>query len=96
MEQIAAIMLLVGCSPNNTACHEIPVPTPIYQSVEACKAELPLAIRMSGASGSQVLGSCSGVDSAMLEQSATIDWAVSRGGELQVAVKAAPNLVASR
>lgn len=96
MEQLAAFMLLVGCSPDAATCTEIPVPTPLYQSVEACQRDLPLQMRLSSTFDSKVVGTCQGVDSALLEGSATVDWTITRAGALQVSVTPESNLVASR
>ena len=96
MEQIAAIMLLVGCSADNSVCTEIPVPTPIYRSVAECEAQMPFEIRMSDTFDNRVLGACKAVDHTIFEQSASIDWAVSRSGQLQVEISAEPSMVASR
>jgi len=96
MEQLAAFMLLVGCSHNGSACTEIPVPVPVYQSVQACEAALPLQMRLSSTFDSKVVGACRAVDAALLEGSATVDWTVTRAGALQIAVTPDRNLVASR
>ena len=96
MEHIAAFMLLVGCSGNAASCTEIPVPVPAYRSVADCQRDLPLQIRLSDAGNTQVLGACKAVDSSVFEQSATIDWAVSRQGQLLITFNTDPQMVASR
>ncbi|MBB3950446.1 hypothetical protein [Aureimonas jatrophae] len=96
MEQLAAFMLLVGCSPDAATCTEIPVPTPIYQSAEACQRDLPLQMRLSSTFDAKVVGTCQSVDAALLDGSATVDWTITRAGTLQVAVTPESNLVASR
>ena len=96
MEQIAAFMLLVGCSGNATSCTEIPVPVPAYRSVAECQSDLPLQIRLTDAAERQVLGACKAVDPSVFEQSATIDWAVSRQGQLLITFNTDPQMVASR
>lgn len=94
MEQVAAFMLLVGCTPDAASCTEIPVPTPIYRSVEACEAAMPLAIRLSSTFDPKILGACTKMDAA--EPSASIEWAVNRAGVLTVELSSEPNLLASR
>lgn len=95
MDQIVAIMLLVGCSGDGANCTEIPVPTPSYASIEECRAELPLQIRFTSTYDDRVVGACAGVDAALLERSATIEWALSRAGDLRVEiVPAAPQEIA--
>ena len=88
MEHLVAIMLLVGCNADGSACTEIPVPTPSYSSVTECRSDLGLQMRMSGTYDNRVLGACEAVDEALLEQSATIDWAVNGAGKLLVEIEA--------
>ncbi|HDZ75544.1 hypothetical protein VSX64_14715 [Aurantimonas sp. C2-6-R+9] len=96
MEHVAAFMLLVGCSGDASVCREIPVPVPAYESVEECRRDLALEMRLSGSTESRVLGACKAVDADVFEQSASIDWAVSRTGELLITFDAEPQMVASR
>lgn len=83
MEHLVAVMLLVGCNANGSTCSEIPAPVPFFASQAECEAELGLQMRLTHTFDNRVLGACKGVDEALLEQSATIEWAVSRGGQLQ-------------
>lgn len=96
MDQFAALMLLVGCSSGHATCTEIPVPTPIYRSIEACRSALPLQMRLSGTYDRQVLGDCKPIAEADLERPMAVDWAVSRAGELRVSIAPDSNLVAQR
>jgi len=96
MEHVAAFMLLVGCSGDASVCREIPVPVPAYESIEECRRDLTLEMRLSGSTESRVLGACKAVDEDVFEQSASIDWAVSRTGELLITFDAEPQMVASR
>jgi len=96
MEQLAAFMLLVGCSPDAATCTEIPVPVPLYRTLEACETALPLQMRLSATFDSKVVGACHGVDPTLLESSATVDWTVTRAGALQVSITPERNLVAAR
>lgn len=86
MDQIVAIMLLVGCSGDGANCREIPVPAPSYASVADCQADLPLQLRFTSTYDDRVVGSCTGVEAAALTESATIEWALSRGGDLRVEI----------
>ncbi len=88
MEQFLAVMLLVGCSSDQEVCSEIPVPTPFYSSVEDCRTDLGLQMRFSSTYDNKVFGACTPVDEAMMEQSGTVEWAISRSGELMVEVRA--------
>ena len=96
MEHIAAFMLLVGCTGDISVCKEIPVPVPAYETVAECQADLPLQIRLSGSTEKKIFGACGAVDEATFEQSATVDWALSRSGELLITFDAEPQMVASR
>lgn len=97
MDHLVAVMLLVGCSADGTACAEVPLPTPIYSSIEECRSDLAMQLRFASSSDDRLLGSCAAVDEALLEQSATVEWAVSRGGDLLVEVRRQedPSLAAS-
>ena len=96
MEHVAAFMLLVGCSGNISACEEIPVPVAAYETVAECRSELPLQIRLSGTHDKRVLGACKEVSEEVFAQSATVDWSVSRSGQLSIRFESEPSLVASR
>lgn len=96
MEHVAALLLIVGCSPNSAVCAEIPVSQPIYRSIEACEAAKPLAMRLTGTFDNRVVASCTGLTQAELDGSASVEWAVNRAGQLMVEIADAPQLVASR
>ncbi|RIY02135.1 hypothetical protein D3218_07520 [Aureimonas flava] len=96
MEHVAALLLLVGCTPDSSVCTEIPVPQPIYRGLEECEAAKPLAMRLSGTYDRRVMASCTGLTQAELDGSASVEWAVNRAGDLAVKLDAAPQLVASR
>ncbi|MBO0664007.1 hypothetical protein LQ948_15335 [Jiella sp. MQZ9-1] len=96
MEHVAAFMLLVGCSGDISVCKEIPVPSPAYETVAACQQDLPLQIRLSNSSDSRVLGACKAVSEDVFQQSASLDWSVSRNGQLAITFETEPSLVASR
>lgn len=86
MEQIFAFMLLVGCNADGSNCAEIPIEPPFYDTLAECEADRPLQIRMTGTHDAQVLAACTTAEEALLEQDATIEWAVTRGGKLTVAL----------
>jgi hypothetical protein len=96
MEHVAAFMLLVGCSGDISVCKEIPVPVPAYENVAQCRQELALQIRLSGTVDKRVFGACKEVSEEVFEQSASLDWSVSRDGQLAITFDAEPSLVASR
>lgn len=96
MEHVAAFMLLVGCNADASACQEIPVPVAAYESADECQQELAVQIRLSGAGQERVYGACKDIDEEAFEQSATIDWSISRSGKLIVTFDSEPQVVAAR
>lgn len=96
VEHLAAFMLLVGCNADASTCQEIPVPIAAYESADECQQELAVQIRLSGAAVEKVYGACKEIDEEAFEQSATIDWSVTRSGKLLVTFGAEPQIVASR
>jgi len=96
MEHIAAFMLLVGCTGDVSVCKEIPVPVPAYESVAECQRNLSLQIRLSGTTDKKVFGACKEVSEEVFEQSATLDWSVTKNGQLAIKFDAEPRLVAAR
>lgn len=96
MEHVAALLLLVGCTPDSSVCTEIPVPRPIYRSVGECEAAAPIEMRLSGTYDRRVMAKCTGLTQAELEGAVSVEWAVNRAGQLAVELTDAPQLVASR
>lgn len=96
MEHIAAFMLLVGCNADASVCKEIPTPVAAYEDAAECDQNLTLQIRLSNSTAEKVYGACKEVSEDVLEQSATIDWTISRAGQLVVSFDAEPQIVASR
>ena len=96
MEHIAAFMLLVGCNADASVCKEIPVPVAAYEDQAECDQDLKLQIRLSGTSDDKVYGACKQVDEEVFEESANVDWTISRNGKLIVTFDAEPQIVATR
>jgi hypothetical protein len=96
MEQIAAVLLLVGCNTELSTCREIPVPEPIQASLAACESARPLAMRLVGAGEPKLFATCVPLESAKSGQSVSLAWALTRGGQLSVELGDSPNLVAAR
>ena len=96
MEHIAAFMLLVGCNGDASICKEIPVPVPAYEDVADCDQDLQLQIRLAGTSDSKVYGTCKAVSEEVFEESASLDWSISRSGRLIVTFDSEPQVVAAR
>lgn len=96
MEHVAALLLIVGCTPDSSVCTEIPVPQPIYRSITECETTKPLAMRLSGTYDRRVMASCTGLTQAEIDGSASVEWAVNRAGNLSVILADPPQLVAAR
>jgi hypothetical protein len=88
MEHIAALLLIVGCSGNLQECRELPAPTPIFETMEECSAELPLSLKHAQGKDSKVFASCVAVDPAMEEEDAVLDWDVTRETGLVASITA--------
>ena len=88
MEHIAALMLLVGCSSDLNSCKEIPVPVPAYETLADCERELPLQVRLSDSGMPKVYGACKEVEPELFEQSASLEWSVTRDGRLGIEIVA--------
>lgn len=95
MEHIAAVLLLVSCSSNLADCREIPAPTPIYESLEECREELPFTLADLSGRAPRVLGACVDVDPALEEEDAELVWDVKSGGTLVAHVETSNFAVAA-
>ncbi len=96
MEQIAAILLIVGCNAEMSSCREVPLPEPIQASLSECEMARPLAMRMAGTGEPKIFSTCVPVSSGQNPRSVSIAWALTRGGDLAVELGEPKNLVAAR
>lgn len=99
MEQIAALMLLIGCSDDLSACRELPAPEPAYENVAACEAGIPAAMSRHASDHPQLLAQCFAVDTETMHSDAEIVWSINPAGELIASVEATGSgdlVVASR
>lgn len=100
MEHVAAIMMLVACAPGNTDCRELPASSVAFETVEECRQLLqPSVYAMRHVKGN-VYGECTQVDPALFIEDATISWAITPAGKLDVDVTfdepAVPLIVAGK
>lgn len=95
MEHIAAVLLLIGCSDDMTACRELPVQTAIFESAEECEAEINPAIAGMTTTFPQIMGKCVSVDPAMEEEDAELVWNINPNGALYAAVEVPDVMVAA-
>lgn len=87
MEQITALLLIVGCSDDLAVCTEVPAPAPLYASVAQCEEVLPPAMRRQMHDFPQILGKCVPVDPALGEMEAEIVWEITPRGHLIASVE---------
>lgn len=80
MEHIAAVLLIVGCSPDLADCRELPAPVPIYEAYEDCGADLPATRETIGGLMPKVFATCVDVDPALEDQDAELNWKVTANG----------------
>lgn len=88
MEHIAALLLIVGCSGDMKACAELLAPTPIYETMEECQADLSQSLAGARNARPVVRGACVYVDPAMEEEDAELTWDVKPDGTLVASVQA--------
>jgi hypothetical protein len=86
MEHIVALLLIVGCSDDLATCQELPAPVAVFETAEACEAELPVSLRSFTGQYPQVLAKCVDVDPALEEEDAELVWDVNSDGGLYAAV----------
>ena len=87
MEHIAALMMIVGCSPDLVECRELPAPVPLYQTREECDAALPSASGSVEGQAPRVFASCVYVDPALEYVDAELVWDVTEKDGLVASVE---------
>lgn len=95
MEHIAALLLVVSCSPTLEECRELPSPVTVFETMEECNETLPAATGRFGTASGKVFSSCVYVDPAMEEEDAVLIWDVGKDGVLRASVEAGRMEVAS-
>ena len=86
MEHIAAVLFIVGCSPDLAQCRELPAPTPIFETAQDCTSERPFALEDLAGRAPRVLATCIAVDPALEEEDGEIVWSVTPAGRLNAAI----------
>ncbi len=87
MEHIAALLLVIGCSNDLSACQEIAVDVPVFETRQACSRELVSAQRSLGREYPTVFFQCIAVDPALEHEDAELVWDVDSAGTLHAAVE---------
>jgi hypothetical protein len=95
MEHIAALLLIVGCSEDLAECRELPAPIPVYETVEECDGDLPVALGMMSGKSAKVMAKCIYVDPVMEEEDAELVWDVDPDGTFYASIEIPDVMVAS-
>ena len=96
MEHIAAILLLIGCSDDMLVCREMPVPTPVYETIEECESEIEASMISASDRFPQILGQCISIDPALEETDAELVWSIAADGTFLASFEQPTVQVASR
>lgn len=79
MENIAAILLMIGCSGNLADCEEIAVPTLAYETMAECNSDLSSVQSAAEGTFPRVFAECLAVDPRLIEADAELVWDIEDG-----------------
>ena len=88
-EDIAALLLVIGCSDDLSQCSELPAPVSIFETKEDCDQQLPDSLGAFTGQFEQLYAQCLPVDPAMEDEDTELVWDVHPDGTLIASVKAA-------
>ena len=94
-EDIAALLLVIGCSDDLSQCSELPAPVSIFETKEDCDQQLPDSLGAFTGQFEQLYAQCLSVDPAMEDEDTEFVWEVHPDGTLIAAVEAAPEEIES-
>ena len=89
-EDIAALLLIIGCSDDFSQCSELPAPVSIFETKEDCDQQLPDSLGAFTGQFEQLYAQCLSVDPAMEDEDTELVWEVHPDGTLIASVKAVP------
>ena len=89
-EDIAALLLVIGCSDDLSQCRELPAPVSIFEMKEDCDQQLPDSLGAFTGQFEQLYAQCLSVDPAMEDEDAELVWEVHADGTLFASVEAVP------
>ena len=89
-EDIAALLLVIGCSDDLSQCRELPAPASIFETKEDCDQQLPGSLGAFTGQFEQLYAQCLSVDPAMEDEDTELVWEVHPDGTLFAAVEAVP------
>lgn len=87
MEQIAALLLIVGCSDDVSQCNELPAPTAFYESAIECEHDVNGALRAFSADYPQLYAQCVSFDADLMDGDAEIVWTIDDAQHLLASVE---------
>jgi hypothetical protein len=90
VEDIAALLLIIGCSDDVSQCRELPAPVSIFETKEDCDQQLPDSLGGFTEQFEQLYAQCLSVDPAMEDEDTELVWEVHPDGTLIASVEAAP------
>ncbi len=90
VEDISALLLIVGCSDDLSQCRELPAPVSIFETREDCDRQLPGSLGAFTGQAEQLYAQCLPVDPAMEDEDAELVWKVHPDGTLIASIEAAP------
>ena len=88
-EDIAALLLVIGCSDDLSQCRELPAPVSIFETKEDCDQQLPDSLGAFTGQLEQLYAQCLSVDPAMEDEDTELVWEVHPDGTLIASVEAA-------
>ena len=89
-EDIAALLLVIGCSDDLSQCRELPAPVSIFETKEDCDQQLPDSLGAFTGQFEQLYAQCLSVDPAMEDEDTELVWEVHPDGTLIASVEAVP------
>lgn len=82
MEHIAALLLVVSCSPDLSGCREVTPPTAVFEVFDECQSELPQALRTLAPQNARLFAKCLEVDPELEDDYDQLTWKVMPNGTL--------------
>ena len=90
VEDIGALLLIVGCFDDLSQCRELPPPVSIFETTEACDQQLPDLLGAVTGGFEQLYAQCLAVDPALEDEDAELVWEVRPDGTLFASIEATP------
>ena len=82
MQLINAVMLLLGCSHDASACQPLEVFEPYYENVQTCETNIATQEHLSGDGYPVTIAKCITVDNLPAKEAVKINWHFNNNGVL--------------